>query len=182
MTLVEMVSEIYGAYGSRFQVDVETILRYISLVQQSAFTKDLAAFEETAVLTISELAPLGPYTFPTSCRALIRIETNDEVNVAATLQHMRRTAMLHATPSENLVWRYYLRPDDLTSNSDNAKVLIPPEWHYPLLVQGASLLCDSANYGDKAPMVVLEPVLAPFWDACSPRQVHADPEISSGAW
>lgn len=182
MTLVQMISDIYAGYGTRFQVDVATILRYISIVQQCAFAKDLEAFQETATLTISPLTPKGPYAFPSTARVVMRVETSDGLVVPCTFQHMRRTATLLSEPSADLVWCYYLKPEELTADTDDSKVLVPSEWHYPVLVEGAIMLCDSASYGDKAPQIVLEPILAPLWAALSSLKVSERTDISEGAW
>lgn len=76
----------------------------------------------------------------------------------------------------------------LKPETDDVKVLVPSEWHYPVLVQGAIALCESASFADKATVPDLANVLTPFWAAmdalssyCGPRD--SDAFLSSvGAW
>ena len=64
-------------------------------------------------------------------------------------------------------WRvvYYMRPRDLRNVNDNARVLIPTEFHQTLMVQGAILLSDKEIWGSPAGREVINAVLMPFWEA-----------------
>ena len=188
MTLAQMISDIYRDHGNEFQVEPADILRHLSTVQQMAFAHDCAAFMETSTLAWTAELGDGPYPWPSAARYVIAIEDSAGNDLRASMQPVRRSVTLAVDPGENCIFRYYIRPETLALETDDAKVLIPSEWHYPLLVQGAIMLCESASFADKATVPDLANVLAPFWasmDAlpsyCGPRD--SDAFLSSvGAW
>lgn len=165
MTLVQMIADIYRDHGNDFQVEPSDILRHISAVQEMAFARDCRAFEERAAVTWVEATGAGPYAWPTSARSILAVEDVDGAPLSATMQPIRRTLTLAVDPGQNFYTRYYIKPAALTADTDDAKVLIPSEWHYPVLVQGAVLLCEAASYGDKATVPDLGNVLGPFWES-----------------
>lgn len=60
-------------------------------------------------------------------------------------------------------WVYYIRPPTIGLETDDVNVLIPPEYHQTVLVEGAGLLADRSTYGDKTPEQVIAQVLEAFW-------------------
>lgn len=181
MTLAQMISDIYMDHGNDFQVEPADILRHISAVQEMAFARDCAAFEERAAVTWVEATGAGPYAWPAAARSIIAVEDVDGNPLAASMQLIRRTLTLAVDPGQNFYVRYYIKPETLATNSDDTKVLVPSEWHYPVLVQGAVLLCEAASYGEKASVPDLGNVLAPFWDAMD-SSMNTSGDIGSSAF
>lgn len=65
MTITEIITLAEQAYGARYQVSQATLIQYLDIVQKTAFSKDLLAFQYWgAYMTIN--AGVGPYSFPTT--------------------------------------------------------------------------------------------------------------------
>ncbi len=69
------------------------------------------------------------------------------------------------TTANTYRWAYYLRPPTIGLATDDANVLIPPEFHQTVMVEGAQAIADRSTYGDRTPEQVLAQILVPFWDS-----------------
>lgn len=285
MTLTEIVSDCYRAYGARFQVSAAKILQFINTIQQVAFNRDLLAFmfwqdyltvyqevkfsaigtpfvaadvgktvsatggtgilrsfdnarltaqvETTNTLSgalttltgtgagaiASQAVSKGPYSwaglvpilgsltpFTTSggVRRMIGVTrltdqqlfgtsppraltdygfSINQMNDKYFLENVRKYDMQKAltfidTPdstANTYRWLYFIRPPTIAALTDDANLLIGPEFHETVIKEGVGILCDRTTYGDKAPESVLEIVLTPFWNAMQqPYQAMGD--------
>lgn len=62
-------------------------------------------------------------------------------------------------------WLYFMRPPTILADTDDANLLIGPEFHETVVKEGVGLLADRTTYGDRTPEQVLAEVIQPFWDA-----------------
>lgn len=182
MTLSQMVAEIYSTSGVDLQVSPSQIMSYISIVQMEAFCHDCEAFQEKSQRTYDSGNPTGPFPFPGSARVLLRIEDLSGNSLPCTISPIRKTVTLASDPGADWKYVYLILPEQLESESDDEKVLIPVEWHHSVLVQGAIALCNQADFGEQAPIAALEVVFRPFWDAMDAAVSSTPPSISVGAW
>ena len=182
MTLVQMVAEIYSTYGVDLQVSPSQILSYISIVQREAFCHDCPAFIEKSTHTHDSGDPVGPFPIPDMARTLLRVENLAGTPLPCTISPIRRTVTLKSDPGADWSYVYLILPEELESDTDDAKVLVPAEWHHSVLVSGAIALCNQANYGEQAPVVALEPIFRPFWEAMDGAVSNIPTTVSQGAW
>jgi len=186
MTLHEMVEELEGSYGNRFQIGQADILRYLDIAQKAAFNRDCRAFVRAAPLMPAPDAPFF-YDFPADARQIISTDLPEyQIDMFSRKIHSR-----HSKPSPTV--RYYLRPETLTgtdigtgelafSAGDEAKVIVPDEWRWQVLAQPAMALCGTANYGDKSSEAMLAGFFTEWWRAMSDRPNDRQPIASAGAW
>jgi len=262
MKLWQIVDQIHGAFGQRFQIPASRILRNVSLAQKIAFNKDCRAFEKRtaikpkslsssaeilttedwlmlttedgfalAIETVSSSAEIlttedwlmlttedgfalaietqtytseqnaNVYLFPYDCRIIIKVLNASDVWID---DFLREITIFSPVPSDSLEIAYYRQPQDLTcqgedidgvfksgineykeslfTEEDEAKVIVPDEWRWQVLVQLGIALCDTENYGDKTPQSVAEQYLNEFWAAMSKRPNDRKVIMSVGAW
>jgi len=243
MKLWQIVEQIYGSYGQRFQIPATRILRNVSAAQRIAFNRDCRAFEKLATLppllpalaaengfvlvtegsAYSEANPKGKqtailaealvsrekvcYTFPKDCRIIKRIfgnprrwdmsnvyiddflreievrnPTEDEISVVYYRQPLELTCEGEADMDRVYMQGTAADKEDLFTDDDEDKVILPEEWHFPVLVQLATALCDTENYGDKTPQSIAEQYLMEFWEAMDKRRNDRKVITSVGAW
>jgi len=231
MKLWQIVDQIHGSFGQRFQIPASRVLENVSTAQKMAFNMDCRAFEK-----IASLPPLLPalaaengfelataengaimtaesllsrervsYRFPEDCRIIKRVFGNprswnmSNVHVDDFLREI--TVRNPADDAIGVV--YYRQPPDLTcegkarmdavfreggereglfADGDEHKVILPPEWHWQVLVQLGTALCDTENYGDKTPQSVAGQYLNEFWAAMDKRPNDRKVVTSVGAW
>jgi len=200
MKLWQIVNQIYGAYGQRFQIPATRILRLVSMTQRIAFNRDCRAFEKRA-----RLAPIvgeeTAYRFPADCRRIKAVLNVSDI----WIDDFTREITVLSPVSSNLEVAYYRQPEELTckgdagmdgifkdgtstekaglfTETDEAKVIVPDEWRWQVLVQLAAALCDTENYGDKTPQSIAEQYLAEFWEDMDKRPNDRKVITSVGAW
>jgi len=147
------------------------------------------------------------YTFPKDCRIIKRIFGNprrwDMSNVY--IDDFIREIEVRNPTEDTIYVTYYRQPleltceheadmdriykqgsskekEDLFTEEDDCKIILPDEWHFPVLVQLATALCDTENYGDKTPQSIAEQYLAEFWEAMDKRRNDRKVITSVGAW
>ena len=80
MTLQEMVRQIEGSYGLRFQCSQKDVLRAIDTAQKAAFSHDCRAFERAARLMLTES---GECDFPEDAREIISVRSGEKYEIDA---------------------------------------------------------------------------------------------------
>lgn len=193
MTLTEIVDRIVSEYGNRFQITPLAAISLVDVAQKRALAKDIPAFLRQAKLTISS-GSRGPYSLPSDCRSAVRVLEVDLGGIpsldgfdavdAVFDQVVGRTASLVDVPSDDCdYWlEYWFRPSTISSLSDNAKVVIPEEWHHAVLVCGAAILADQENYGGADTDIALEKIFQPFWYTMESVTDGRARPCSSGSW
>jgi len=126
--------------------------------------------------------------FPSDCRAIKEVFA-DDIEVDAFARRITTSVSRDA-----LQVSYYRQPETLTyesedkygfltfSQSDEAKIIIPAEWRWQILVQPATALLDSTLYGDKSPQAYIESYFKEFWEAMNARRNDRKTLTSVGAW
>jgi len=205
VTLDQIVNAVYGELGNRFQLSESEVIRHVSQIQQMAFAKDLDCFmswTNTVALandlTDPSLKSKGPYSWPTDCRRLLGVTAADDEQILAGVPNIQGAFpwepgriqrigakwffALNPDADSTYRWVYYIRPDDLTTTTDDAKLLIPKEWHQRLLVNGALMLGDSSLWGDRPMTEIEKTILEPFWEDMAGESGDTAPLVSQGAW
>jgi hypothetical protein len=148
----------------------------------------------------AELPAYSTYAFPDDCRAVKTVLFARDAYVNPI-----KRIITAGSNGAALKITYYMRPQELTcaniadmnaayegvvaedkanlfTEADRKKLILPIEWHWQILVNGATALCDTANYGDKTPQAVLEPYLKEFWAAMNTRPNDRREIVSAGNW
>lgn len=73
------------------------------------------------------------------------------------------------TTTNTYRWVGYIRPPTIASVTDDANLMLGPEFHQTCYVEGAQALADRSTYGGKTPEQLLATILEPFW-----QQVQQD--------
>jgi len=68
------------------------------------------------------------------------------------------------TTSDTYRMVYYRNPETIRSTTDDARLLIPSQYHYSMCVQGSIALADYTLYNDKVSRPELRTYLQPYWD------------------
>jgi len=99
-----------------------------------------------------------------------------QLYISGQKDEIRRQFTFSNTPSETDAdtyrWMYYIKPQKiLTTDSvdiQNAKLILPENWHYDVLVNGINYLIDT-TYTDRKVQYeeIKQIVLQPFWDDIS---------------
>jgi len=201
MKLWQIVNQIYGGFGQRFQIPASRILRNVSIAQRIAFNKDCRAFEKRATLH-PMVGEETTYRFPADCRRIKETLNASDV----WIDDFAREITVLSPVSSSLDISYYRQPEELTcqgeaqmdgiftdggtsgekaglfTNADEAKVIVPEGWRWQVLVQLATALCDTENYGDKTPQSIAEQYLVEFWEYMDKRANDRKVVLSAGAW
>jgi hypothetical protein len=81
-----------------------------------------------------------------------------------------KTFTFTATPSEVAdTYRmvYYIGAPNISTTTDDANLLVQPEYHYTVIVAAMLKLAYNDVYGDKANDEILRPIVEPYWDFLS---------------
>jgi|GEM_PF-6088075 len=128
------------------------------------------------------------FKFPADCRIIKEVFARGIV-----IDPFTRTITSNV-PRDALTISYYRQPETLTSSgvgtggflafsdTDEAKVIIPNEWQWQVLIQPAIALLDSQLYGEKSPQAVVEGYLKEFWTAMNARRNDGRTLVSIGAF
>lgn len=200
MLLSTVVSTIRGHLGNRYQLTIADVLRHVSSVQQAAFDRDLPAFlrvdqsvDRRPDASDPDLVSKGPYSFPSDVRRMEGVclascvesrnpDLDDFFPGRIDIIGKTWTFLDYPGLDEQYRWVYFRRPADLTSVDDDAKVLVPPEWHDRLLIGGALMLADRDLWGDRPQVEFEQTILAPFWADLAAQRSTPTPVRSEGNW
>jgi hypothetical protein len=202
MKLWQIIDQIHGGFGQRFQMSASRILGNVSAAQKMAFNRDCRLFEKRAVID-SDSANSTKYLFPDDCRQLKEILTHGPFWVDAFGRTIQYTSH---SPPDSIEITYYRRPRELTcfneesmdytfrqgtsegkaalfTDDDEAKLIMPIEWRWQVLGQLATAMCDAENYAEgKTPQIIAEQYLKEFWEAMDKRPNDRRTTNSVGNW
>lgn len=200
MLIADIVDIVYGQINGRYQLSKDSILRIVSQVQLAAFSADIPAFirmDQSLTLVVDESDPalmsMGPYSLPSDCRRLLCVTLGENITGDPSMSFPAERGRIDFigkawTFSENpdvdadYRWIYYRRPAELVALSDDAKILVPVEWHDRLLLNGATLLADRDLWGDRPMAELYNTILEPFWADMRSQGASSEPVVSSGGW
>jgi hypothetical protein len=183
MNLAEIVDEVYGSLGQRFQVMRTEILRYISEAQKSAFAQDCRGFMKESALGAPVEGSAYDYAMPTDCRTVFCLMNPEKTRRVHGYTVDPLTNILHSDVAvDDAVVVYYRMPADLTAETDDALILVPEPWRWKVLVKGAQVMCERSNYSDQSSMEEWNGYLAQWWSAMNAWPVKRAPYAGMGAW
>jgi len=142
MKLWQIVDQIHGAYGQRFQIPASRILRNVSLAQKMAFCKDCRAFEKRQFMEavrlhyfitmedgsriLTEAAEIlateqvhrdiaQVYDFPSDCRRVKEVLNERDI----WIDEFTREIVVYNINNESLDIVYYRQPEELTCERED---------------------------------------------------------------